>query len=85
MPLSHAHCALLVSQMEECLDAFQYEMAVRFGLRAVQREPNAAHVLEEVGPVLLELGHTEEALEVSCAARECAMHTYHVTRAYMLY
>ena len=51
--------------MEESLDAFQYEMAVKFGLRAVEREPSAAHVLEGVGPVLLELGRTDEALEVS--------------------
>ena len=51
-------------QVEACLDAFQYEEAVEWCVRAVEREPDSARVLEEAGPVLLELGHTNRALEV---------------------
>ena len=33
-------------------------------VRAVEQEPDSVRVLEEAGPVLLELGHTDRALDV---------------------
>ena len=50
--------------MEACLDSFRYEEAVELCVRAVEQEPDSIRVLEEVGPVLLELGHVDRALEV---------------------
>ena len=47
------------------MDSFQYELAAELCLRAVELEPDSAHVMEEVGPILLELGHTDKALEVA--------------------
>ena len=55
----------VIFQVEACLDSFQYEEAVDLCVRAVELEPDSMKVLEEAGPVLLELGHTDKALKVS--------------------
>ena len=57
--------AYYIFQVEACLDSFQYEEAVDLCVCAVELEPDSVQVLEEVGPVLLELGHTDKALKVS--------------------
>ena len=62
------------SQVEACLDSFQYEKAARLCVHAVEQEPDSVRVLEEVGPVLLELGHADIALKVSCSdVLDCVM------------
>ena len=57
--------SIMIFQLEVCLDSFQYEEAAELCMRTVEREPDSVQVLEEVGPVLLELGHTDRALKVS--------------------
>ena len=48
-----------------CLDSFRYEEAAELCLKAVEREPDSVALLEEAGPLLLELGHTDHALKVA--------------------
>ena len=57
---THSH-----SKIEECLDAFQYEEALRLCEQALTLEPRSAEVLDVAGPLLLELGHTDRAIKVS--------------------
>lgn len=47
------------------LDSFRYEEAAELCLKAVEREPDSVALLEEAGPLLLELGHTDHALKVA--------------------
>ena len=46
------------------MDSFRYEEAAELCLQAVEREPDSVTVLEEVGPLLLELGHVDHAQKV---------------------
>ena len=62
--------------MEACLDSFRYEEAAELCLRAVEREPDSALVLEEAGPLLLELGHVDHALKVLGHAPSMAPHSH---------
>ena len=46
------------------MDSFQIEMAVQFCERALSLEPDNVHVLDTMAPLLLEVGDTDQALEV---------------------
>ncbi|XP_014780309.1 uncharacterized protein LOC106876323 [Octopus bimaculoides] len=45
----------LLSQAEKCIDQFQFELAHKFCLRAIEREPDNLKALETAGHVLMEL------------------------------
>ncbi len=51
--------------MEECLDSFQYELAVAHCEKALQLEPQSLAILETAAPLFLEVGLTDRALEIS--------------------
>ena len=59
----------LILQVEAYLDSFRYEEVVELCLQAVEREPDSVTILEEVGPLLLELGHVDHAHKV-CQSRD---------------
>lgn len=51
--------------MEEYLDSFELDMAVKFCERALQLEPDNLSVLDTMAPLLLEAGEMDKAYEVS--------------------
>lgn len=52
-------------QAEECLDNFNYELAIKFCERALGIEPDNLEVLEMAGSVYLETGDMDKAKSVS--------------------
>lgn len=46
------------------VDSFQLDLAVQFCERALELEPENVRVLDTLAPLLLEVGDTEQALEV---------------------
>ncbi|KAL9968141.1 hypothetical protein ACROYT_G026475 [Oculina patagonica] len=50
----------LLKQVDECLDNFNYELAVKFCERALDMEPVNVEVLEMAGAVFLETGDTDK-------------------------
>ena len=51
--------------MDECLDNFNFELAVKFCERALDIEPDNVEVLEMAGSVFLETGDIDKAKSVS--------------------
>ena len=47
------------------MDSFQYEVAVSLCERALEMDPRGMAVLETAGPLFLEAGLTDKALEIS--------------------
>eukprot|EP00731_Ephydatia_muelleri_P007864 Em0004g202a len=60
--------ANLLKQVEEKLDAFQYEEALGLCEEAIARDPSNVKALETAAPILLELGGEEKAYEYLRAA-----------------
>lgn len=58
-------CIFLIFQAEECLDNFNYELAIKFCERALGIEPDNLEVLEMAGSVYLETGDMDKAKSVS--------------------
>lgn len=52
-------------KVEEYLDCFQVEMAVKFCERALKLEPDNLEVIDTLAPLLLEAGDGDRAFEVS--------------------
>lgn len=55
----------IILQVDECLDNFNYELAVKFCERALCIEPDNMEVLEMAGSVYLETGDMDKAKSVS--------------------
>ncbi|XP_068716062.1 uncharacterized protein [Montipora foliosa] len=53
----------LLKQVDECLDNFNFELAVKFCERALDIEPDNVQVLETAGAVYLETGDIHKAKE----------------------
>ena len=51
--------------VDELVDCFQYEEAVKCCEEALHRDPHNAAILETLGSLLLELGHADKAYEIS--------------------
>lgn len=51
----------LMKQVDECLDNFNFDLAVKFCERALDIEPDNVEVLETAGAVFLETGDTQKA------------------------
>jgi len=51
----------LLKQVDECLDNFNFELAVKFCEKALDIEPDNVEVLETAGSVFLETGDTDKA------------------------
>ncbi len=47
------------------MDAFQLDLAVKFCDKARGLEPNCVQVLDTLGPLLLETGDSDRALDIS--------------------
>ena len=64
----------LLTRAEECMDSFQLELACKFCERALEIDPSSVRVLDTLGPLLLETGETDRAIEISslcqCVGRE---------------
>ena len=54
-----------MQKVDECIDSFQLELACKFCEKALQIEPNNVHVLDTLGPLLLEIGDTDKAIDIS--------------------
>lgn len=52
------------------MDSCQPEQALRWCERAQQLYPNNVHVLEVMGPLLLDMGDTDKAIDIS-STNEC--------------
>ena len=63
--ISDHFMTLFQSQIDECLDNFNFELAVKFCERALDIEPDNVEVLEMAGAVYLETGETDKAKTVS--------------------
>lgn len=59
--MSNYSIADLTKQIDECLDNFNFELAVKFCERALDIEPDNVEVLEMAGAVYLETGETDKA------------------------
>ena len=55
----------LLTRADECMDSFQLELACKFCERALEIDPNSVRVLDTLGPLLLETGETDRAIEIS--------------------
>lgn len=55
----------LLQKADECIDSFQLDLACKFCEKAQQIEPNNVHVLDTLGPLLLEIGDTDKAIDIS--------------------
>ena len=55
----------IISQVDECLDNFNFDLAVKFCEKALEIEPDNVEVLEVAGAVYLETGETDKAKTVS--------------------
>lgn len=55
----------ILQSVDELVDCFQYEEAVKCCEEALQRDPHNAALLETLGSLLLELGNAEKAYEIS--------------------
>ena len=55
----------IILQVDECLDNFNFDLAVKFCEKALEIEPNNVEVLEVAGAVYLETGETDKAKTVS--------------------
>jgi len=51
----------LLKQVDECLDNFNFELAIKFCERALDMEPENVEVLEMAGAVFLETGDVDKA------------------------
>ena len=51
--------------MDECLDNFNFELAVKFCERALETEPDNVQVLETAGAIYLETRDKNKAKQVS--------------------
>lgn len=54
-----------VFQAEHFIDEFHYELAQKFCQRALEQDADNVRALETSGSLLLELGNTEAAKQVS--------------------
>ena len=63
---------LLLLQVDECLDNFNFELAVKFCERALDIEPDNVEVLEMAGSVFLETGDIDKAKSVSFKFDVCS-------------
>ena len=52
-------------QVEDYLDSFQVDMAIRFCERALQLEPANLYILDTLAPLLLEAGDSDRAFQVN--------------------
>ncbi len=55
----------LLTRAEDAMDAFQLDLAVKFCDKARGLEPNCVRVLDTLGPLLLETGDSDRALDIS--------------------
>ena len=55
----------IIFQVDECLDNFNFDLAVKFCEKAREIEPDNVEVLEVAGAVYLETGETDKAKTVS--------------------
>lgn len=55
----------LMQKADECIDSFQLELACKFCEKALQIDPKNVHVLDTLGPLLLEIGDTDKAIDIS--------------------
>ena len=55
----------IILQVDECLDNFNFDLAVKFCEKALGIEPDNVEVLEVAGAVYLETGETDKAKTVS--------------------
>ena len=55
----------LLAKAAECVDSFQLELACKFCQRAVASDPDDVRPLDMMAPLLLELGETDKAIEIS--------------------
>lgn len=58
-------CVPFCIKAEECLDSCQLELALGWCERAHQLDPSSVRVLEAMGPLLLDLGYTDRAIQIS--------------------
>ena len=56
---------IIILQVDECLDNFNFDLAVKFCEKALEMEPDNVEVLEVAGAVYLETGETDKAKTVS--------------------
>ena len=56
---------IIILQVDECLDNFNFDLAVKFCEKALEIEPDNVEVLEVAGAVYLETGETDKAKTVS--------------------
>ena len=56
---------LFLTQVEECMDSFNYELAHKFCKRALELDPDNVSVLETLGNLLAEQGDAEGAKKIS--------------------
>ena len=56
---------IIILQVDECLDNFNFDLAVKFCEKALEIEPDNVEVLEVAGAVYLETGETDKATTVS--------------------
>lgn len=55
----------IILQVDECLDNFNFDLAVKFCEKALEIEPDNVEVLEVAGAVYLETGESDKAKTVS--------------------
>ena len=56
---------IIILQVDECLDNFNFDLAVKFCEKALEIEPDNVEVLEVAGAVYLETGESDKAKTVS--------------------
>lgn len=55
----------LVERAEGCAEKMDYELAAKFYQRALDLEPQNTNVMDDLGEVFMELGSTQQAIDVS--------------------
>lgn len=55
----------LMQKVDDCIDSFQLELACKFCDKALQIDPDSVRVLDTLGPLLLETGDMERAIDIS--------------------
>ena len=59
--VSHVH-----SQVADCVENFEYELALQYCEAALVVAPSNINVLETTGGLLLDFGDIERATQISC-------------------
>ncbi|XP_064387108.1 uncharacterized protein LOC135335514 [Halichondria panicea] len=73
----------LLTRAEDAMDAFQLELAVKFCDKALGLEPDCVRVLDTLGPLLLETGEADRALDCFKRSIDLSPLTGHSKYLYM--